>query len=286
MTTPDSELDLDLSRRKLLAAAGIAGGAVVAASLVGSGAAEAAPAARPAADPVATPPVAGLHLQFGADASSEMVVSWHTLQPVQQSRASCSGGSTAGSSRPSRPRRSATPTRKSKQTVYAYHAKIGRLQPDTAYLYARAARRRRAGVRRRSAPRRAGARAFTFTSFGDQGTPTLGKQFEPPAGVTLANAAVRQRQSRLAGGGRHDARRRAAAAAVPPVQRRSLLRQSRRGPGAHLVGFLGEQQPQRPQPPVDAVGRQPRERARQRADRLSGLPDLFRGAGRRPARPM
>jgi hypothetical protein len=29
---------------------------------------------------LATTPVAGLHLQFGADASSEMAVSWHTLQ--------------------------------------------------------------------------------------------------------------------------------------------------------------------------------------------------------------
>ena len=39
----------------------------------------------------------------------------------------------------------------------------------------------------RSARRRAGARAFTFTSFGDQGTPTLGKKYVPPAGVTLPN---------------------------------------------------------------------------------------------------
>jgi len=52
-------------------------------------------------DPVGTPPVAGLHLQFGADASSEMVVSWHTLQPVQHP-ASCSGASMASSSKRSR----------------------------------------------------------------------------------------------------------------------------------------------------------------------------------------
>src|ERR1700688_488243 len=82
----DTEFDLDLSRRKLLAAAGIGAGAAVAASLVGSGDAEAAPALRAALDPVMTPPVAGLHLQCGADASAEMVVSWHTLQPVTNPR--------------------------------------------------------------------------------------------------------------------------------------------------------------------------------------------------------
>src|SRR5258708_40186435 len=83
MATQDTEFNLELSRRKLLAAAGIGGAAVAAASLAGSRDAKAAPAsARPSPDPAA-PPVAGLHLQFGADASSEMVVSWHTLQPVR-----------------------------------------------------------------------------------------------------------------------------------------------------------------------------------------------------------
>ena len=87
MTTGDTELiNLDLSRRKLLAASSIGGAAVVAASLVRIGDAKAALASRQLPDPAATPPVAGLHLQFGADASSEMVVSWHTLQPVQNPR--------------------------------------------------------------------------------------------------------------------------------------------------------------------------------------------------------
>ena len=43
MTTQDTGFKLELSRRKLLAAAGIAGGAMVAASLIGTGDAEAAP---------------------------------------------------------------------------------------------------------------------------------------------------------------------------------------------------------------------------------------------------
>jgi hypothetical protein len=49
MTKTEDGFDLALSRRRLLAAA-------------------------------------GLHLQFGADASSQVVVSWHTLQPVRPRR--------------------------------------------------------------------------------------------------------------------------------------------------------------------------------------------------------
>src|ERR1700746_3098259 len=86
MSARDTGFDLELSRRKLLAAAGIAGAAVMAAPLIGTGAAQTPPTARRSPDPVATPPVAGLHLQFGADASSEMVVSWHTLQSVRSPR--------------------------------------------------------------------------------------------------------------------------------------------------------------------------------------------------------
>src|ERR1700746_3856387 len=83
MIEQDTGFDLELSRRKLLAAAGIGGGAAVAASVIGTGAARAAFASP---DPVAIPPVAGLHLQFGSDASSEIVVSWHTLQSVRNPR--------------------------------------------------------------------------------------------------------------------------------------------------------------------------------------------------------
>ena len=87
MTTHGTEIiNLDLSRRNLLAAAGLGGAAVVAASLARTTAADAALPLRQSPDPVATPPVAGLHLQFGADASSEMVVSWHTLKPVENPR--------------------------------------------------------------------------------------------------------------------------------------------------------------------------------------------------------
>jgi hypothetical protein len=135
MTTNDTEtINLDLSRRKLLAAAGIGGAAVVAASLVGSGEAEAAPLSHQPADPVATPPVAGLHLQFGADASSEMVVSWHTLQPVQNPRVVL--GHLDGKLEQTVETKATSYTdAKFGQRVYAYHAKLSGLQPDLAYLY-------------------------------------------------------------------------------------------------------------------------------------------------------
>jgi len=81
MNPQDTEPHLEISRRALLAAAGVAASPFLLPAIAG-----AAPTTHPAGDPVATPPVAGLHLQFGADASSEMVVSWHTLQPVRGAR--------------------------------------------------------------------------------------------------------------------------------------------------------------------------------------------------------
>lgn len=174
----DSDTRLDLSRRALLAAAG----AAAATAFTGAGDAEAALARR--TDPM-TPPVAGLHLQFGADASSEMVVSWHTLARVKHPRVllgHLDGGfaQTAGANEVS------YTDAKSGQIVYAYHAKLHGLRADTGYLYAALhdGAEPEFGMFHTS-PR--GRVPFTFTSFGDQGTPTLGKKFVPPAGVTMAN---------------------------------------------------------------------------------------------------
>src|SRR5215468_5099739 len=120
--------DLELSRRRLLAAAGLTG----AAAALG---AEAGPArAQPSGAPAAAPAVAGLHLQFGADAAAEMTVSWHTLTPVERPRVLV--GTTEG--RLQRTVAAGTESyvdAKSKRTVYAHHARIGGLKADTAYLY-------------------------------------------------------------------------------------------------------------------------------------------------------
>jgi hypothetical protein len=183
MTAHDTGFNLELSRRKLIAAAGIAGGAVLAASLIGTANAEAAPTAPPVPDPVATPPVAGLHLQFGADASSEMVVSWHTLQPVHNPRVVL-GHLDGKLEQTAKANETSYTDAKSGQIVYAYHAKLDGLRPDSPYLYG--------AMHDGAAPEFGtfhtsprGRAALTFTSFGDQSTPTLGRKFVPPAGVTL-----------------------------------------------------------------------------------------------------
>jgi hypothetical protein len=185
MAKQDNESSLELSRRKLLAAAGLGGGVLMATALVGSREAAAVTATPELSGKMAAPPVAGLHLQFGEDASSEVVVSWHTLQPVE--RAKVLLGHLDG-----RLDQTVTATEvsytdaKKNQKVYAYHAKLTGLSADSDYLYAAL----HDGALPefgtfRTAPR--GRVPLTFTSFGDQGTPTLGKKFVPPEGVTLQN---------------------------------------------------------------------------------------------------
>jgi hypothetical protein len=179
--TQDNESNLELSRRKLLAAAGV--GAVIGSGLMATGGAAAAPNKRGTLDPALAPPVAGLHLQFGANASSQMVVSWHTLQPVRRARVLL--GLLDGKLEQTVEANETSYTdAKSGQIVYAYHAKLGRLRADTAYLYGALHDGGEPDFGTfRTAPR--GRAPFTFTSFGDQGTPTAGKRFVPPAGVTL-----------------------------------------------------------------------------------------------------
>jgi 3',5'-cyclic AMP phosphodiesterase CpdA len=201
MTIEDNGFDLALSRRKLLAAVGIGGGAALAASVFGTGAAESAPNGPPgAASSATTPPVAnlsvtaapggaprvaGLHLQFGADASSEMVVSWHALQPVRHPRVVL-GHLDGARERVVEAKEVSYTDAKAGQVVYAYHAKIGRLRADTSYLYGALHEGADPEFSTfRTAP--VGRAPFTFTSFGDQGTPTMGKRYQPPEGVTIAN---------------------------------------------------------------------------------------------------
>jgi hypothetical protein len=182
MTTVQASINLELSRRKLLAAAGIGSGALAASfSAIGDARAATALPVQPA--PGGTPTVAGLHLQFGADASSEITVSWHTLLPVRNPRVVL--GRPDGRFEQTVDARPVSYTDgKSKQVVHAWHAKISGLQADSDYMYG--AMHDGAAPEFgtfRTAPR--GRAAFIFTSFGDQGTPTAGKLFVPPAGVSL-----------------------------------------------------------------------------------------------------
>jgi hypothetical protein len=182
MIASDNERDFALSRRELLVAAGLTAAAV---SLLGTGEAEAALPVRRSSDPVTAPPVHGLHLQFGADASSEMVVSWHTQQSVRRPRVLL-GRPDGKLERTVDAAEMSYIDAKSNQTVYAYHARLRGLQPGAAYLYAAL----HDGAEPefgtfRTVPR--GRVPLTFTSFGDQGTPTLGKRYVPPPDVTIAN---------------------------------------------------------------------------------------------------
>ncbi|TCO49437.1 3',5'-cyclic AMP phosphodiesterase CpdA [Kribbella antiqua] len=152
-----------------------------------TGTAEAAPVthAEPAADPITTPRVGGLHLQFGADPSTELVVSWHTRQPVRRPRVLL-GGPDGNFERTAAAVTSSYTDAKSGQVVYVHHAKAGWLRPGTEYVYAAVHEGADAEFGTfHTAPK--GRAKFTFTSFGDQGTPTLGKRYVPPPGTSIAN---------------------------------------------------------------------------------------------------
>ncbi len=184
-----------VNRRRFLAAAGAAGIGLVGASVSGTASAAEGETVDVTAgvggsrtrtrSPVTTPRVAGVHLQFGADAAGEVVVSWHSLQPVAWPRVLL--GTPDGDFERAVDAATVRYTdAKSGQVVYAHHAPITGLRPSTEYLYA-------AGhdgadpqfARFVTGPR--GRAPFTFTSFGDQGTPTTGKVYTPPAGVSIAN---------------------------------------------------------------------------------------------------
>ena len=180
-----TDLPLDLSRRRLLVAAGIglAGATTLAASGARAAGEQGQPQASIGTSPADTPTVAGLHLQFGADAATSVTASWHTLRPVANPRVLL--GHMDGTLQQTVAATSASYVdAKSKQTVYALHATLTGLQPDTAYMYAAL----HDGASPEFGTFQTGPRgraAFTFTSFGDQGTPSVGKPFVPPAGVTL-----------------------------------------------------------------------------------------------------
>jgi len=180
-----------LTRRSLLAAASVVSATTLTTLTVGSPPAGAEPALRASRtrtrrpDPTRTPRVSGLHTQFGADAASELTVSWHTPQPVGQPSVLVARDGRRHE-RTVRAEERSYVDAASGQTVYAYHAALSRLQPDTDYQYVAV----HAGATPESGAFHTGPRGrsvFTFTSFGDQGTPTVGKKFLPPTGVTLLN---------------------------------------------------------------------------------------------------
>jgi 3',5'-cyclic AMP phosphodiesterase CpdA len=119
------------------------------------------------------PPVMGVHLQFGKDASTEVVVSWHTTEAVRNPRVML-GTPTSGFGRTVAAETRTYRDGKSNNEVRVNHARLTNLTPDADYIYAAVhdgATPEPGTVR--TAP--SGRKPLLFTSFGDQATPMLDK---------------------------------------------------------------------------------------------------------------
>ncbi len=175
-----------ISRRRLLTTsavsaalgAGIGGGAVLAGRAPWSH----APDAWRQPDRDGAPPVAGLHLQFGSNAGTEVTVSWHTLDAVRNPRVML-GTPTSGFGRVVAAETRTYRDAKSAVEVRVHHARLSGLGPDTDYVYAAVhdgAEPELGTVR--TAP--SGRKPLRFTSFGDQATPGDAKIGSPAAADT------------------------------------------------------------------------------------------------------
>jgi phosphodiesterase/alkaline phosphatase D-like protein len=135
MGADNEQSDFTMSRRRVLTTLGLGSGALAAATLNIAPDARAAILVDSSPASAGAPPVVGLHLQFGADASTEITVSWHTPQPVANPRVALGrlDGRLEGTA-------IAKPASyvdaKSSQTVYAWHAKLAGLDPNSVYMYA------------------------------------------------------------------------------------------------------------------------------------------------------
>ena len=188
VTDDKSMFEQGFSRRRAFGAAAVVGAAALLGPDIGTGTAQAASTTggpERGNDPVATPRVNGLHLQFGRDAAAEVIVSWHTLQPVIRPRVLL-GDHTGRYQRSVAAASVSYIDAKSGTRVWAHHAAMQGLSPARDYAYAAVHQGAEAEYGSfTTAPR--GRDRFTFTSFGDQGTPTTGRVYVPPAGVTIAN---------------------------------------------------------------------------------------------------
>lgn len=123
------------------------------------------------ADRSGAPPVTGLHTQFGSDAATEVVVSWHTAAAVQKPHVLV-GAPDDGVGSAVAAETIAYRDALSGSEIRVHHARLTGLAPDTDYVYAAThdgASPELGSVR--TAPR--GRAPIRFTSFGDQSTPML-----------------------------------------------------------------------------------------------------------------
>ncbi len=189
--TPDSQSGL--TRRHALGLLGTAGAGAAATPLLGATPAQAAsplgaPAFRPTPDGAGAPPVQGLHLTFGADPSSQMVVSWITDGPVKRPRV-LYGTLDHGLGSGAEARTRSYSDGKSGRTVYVHHAALNRLTPGTDYFYlvSHDGATPDSGTFK-TAPR--GRVPFTFTSFGDQSAPQVSWAADGTVGLDANSTPV------------------------------------------------------------------------------------------------
>ncbi|MDT5136222.1 MAG: hypothetical protein QOD58_484 [Mycobacterium sp.] len=124
-------------------------------------------------DRTGAPPVSGLHLQFGRNASTELVVSWHTTDAIRNPRVML-GTPTSGFGSTVTAETRTYRDAKSNTEVRVNHARLTGLTPDTNYVYAAVHDGTTPELGTiRTAP--AGRKPLRFTSFGDQSTPRLDK---------------------------------------------------------------------------------------------------------------
>src|SRR4051794_1248436 len=164
-----------VGRRAVLRSLTVGGAVAAAGPLAGTVAARPATAAGPELwtppSAAGAPPVHGPHLTFGADPSREMVVSWSTATPVRRPRALL-GAPDGGFGKQVDAETRTYIDGPSGREGYVHHARLRGLRPDRQYVYAAV---HDGGLPEmgtfRTAPR--GRAPFTFTSFGDQATPTV-----------------------------------------------------------------------------------------------------------------
>jgi 3',5'-cyclic AMP phosphodiesterase CpdA len=171
-----------IGRRAAVGLLGTVGAAAVAAPLLTATPAAAAPSSssassasstafHPSPDTGGAPPVQGLHLTFGKDPSTQMVVSWLTDSPVKRPRV-LYGTIEHGLGQGANAQTRSYSDGKSGRTVYVHHALLSKLTPGKDYLYVVS----HDGATPDSgtfttAPR--GRQPLTFTSFGDQSAPQV-----------------------------------------------------------------------------------------------------------------
>jgi hypothetical protein len=186
-----------VSRRNALIALGASGAAATGATLLGPAPAQASsPLLIGKPERLGAPPVEGLHLTFGADPATQMVVSWTTHTSVRNPRVSY-GTLEGGHGRVVQAETRTYVDALSGKTVYVHHAALTGLRPGAYYTYAALhdGGRPDAGTFQTSSR---GRFPFTFTSFGDQAVPQVTWQpdgnggFKPAmqANNTPANADI------------------------------------------------------------------------------------------------